>query len=159
MKTKVFSEISTKEIYSSVLIGKSTFYNHYVDKYDLLSQIISDEVNVFEDLLQKRVDQITNTDLLIELYESLYEKKEAFLTLCSNQNDGIDFKQILTVKLSQFASLKINEKAFPVPNDFVTDLYASSALQAIIWSLKANQPETIATFMNKVMLAVYKIHS
>ncbi|MCK8617061.1 TetR/AcrR family transcriptional regulator [Fructobacillus sp. M158] len=156
MQSTCFSDIQTKDIYSTVLIGKSTFYNHYLDKFDLLNQLVTNEIQSFEKLLNHRFENINETSILIELYEELFRKKEEFLTLCSSKNDGINFQQLLIEHISAFVKTKIYKKSLPVPNEFVTSLYASSALQAIIWSLKLEEPIEISKFMNKVLLSSFK---
>lgn len=41
LNEKDFNQITIKDICSRSLISKSTFYSHYVDKYDLMEKIVN----------------------------------------------------------------------------------------------------------------------
>lgn len=43
---KAFNEISVKDITSKAMINRATFYNHFMDKYDLLEQAISENFSL-----------------------------------------------------------------------------------------------------------------
>jgi AcrR family transcriptional regulator len=53
MKTKSILRISAKEIYDAADIGRTTFYAHYRDPYDLLDKIERETIVCFEDMLSK----------------------------------------------------------------------------------------------------------
>ena len=42
MKEKTFEEIKVSDICNTALINRSTFYAHYTDKYELLSEWINE---------------------------------------------------------------------------------------------------------------------
>ena len=53
---KDFDTISIKEITEFAQIGRKTFYLHYIDKYDLLDQIVSEKLIELEQISEaKRV--------------------------------------------------------------------------------------------------------
>src|SRR5690625_2936353 len=41
---KDFEAISVKEITEEAMINRATFYNHFIDKYDLLEQVIAENL-------------------------------------------------------------------------------------------------------------------
>ena len=47
---KDFDTISIKEITEFAQIGRKTFYLHYIDKYDLLDQIVSEKLIELEQI-------------------------------------------------------------------------------------------------------------
>lgn len=64
MKEKTFDEIKLNEICEQAMVHKTTFYNHFQDKYDLLHFVIEE--------IQMTIKQNTNTDNgLIAYYLSI----------------------------------------------------------------------------------------
>jgi len=57
MKTRSILHISVKEICDAADIGRSTFYAHYKDQYDLLGQIEEEIFTYFKDMLKKYFDR------------------------------------------------------------------------------------------------------
>jgi len=53
MKDKSILHISAKEIYETADIGRTTFYAHYKDPYNLLEEIEADEMEYVKDLLNR----------------------------------------------------------------------------------------------------------
>lgn len=45
-QTKSFSEISVKDITTEAMINRATFYNHFLDKYDLLEKVVEEKLHL-----------------------------------------------------------------------------------------------------------------
>lgn len=73
LEEKPFSSISVKDICERAHINRSTFYNHYVDKYELLRYGLRDEVLKEAGLLDKldlpSIDLLPHTALFQYVYE------------------------------------------------------------------------------------------
>lgn len=88
-----FEKLTTTRLIEECLISKGTFYAHFLDKYDLAEQLLDRELELFENLLIKRLETKKNTPEEIALIIS-----QAF-----------DFSTNLTV----FETLQLpNRKAF-----------------------------------------------
>lgn len=88
-----FEKLTTTRLIEECLISKGTFYAHFLDKYDLAEQLLDRELELFENLLIKRLETKKNTPEEIALIIS-----QAF-----------DFSEHLTV----FETLQLpNRKAF-----------------------------------------------
>lgn len=48
-----FDKVNVKQICEKSLIGRSTFYQHYDDKYDLLAQEVENYSQKFSEILKK----------------------------------------------------------------------------------------------------------
>ncbi|MBA8980821.1 TetR/AcrR family transcriptional regulator [Clostridium saccharobutylicum] len=51
---KDFKNITVQDICDRALIGRSTFYDHYCDKYDLLNKMVEEIINQFKPYLKSR---------------------------------------------------------------------------------------------------------
>ena len=56
MKEKTFEEIKVADICKKALINRSTFYNHYQDKYELLYELINNRTLFTERYLKDSFD-------------------------------------------------------------------------------------------------------
>ena len=64
LKKKDFEKITIKEITDQALIGKTTFYYHYVDKYDLAQKLLDKYLNEYKITLSKRLQTGIQSKLL-----------------------------------------------------------------------------------------------
>ncbi len=69
MKEKTFEEIKVSDICSEALTNRSTFYDHFSDKYELLDSLIKDLEN---DLVEK-LEENANYNSAKEYYMSMIE--------------------------------------------------------------------------------------
>lgn len=52
LQRKEFSKITIQDICQEALVSRSTFYAHYLDKYDLLEKIVDKYFRCYKSLLQ-----------------------------------------------------------------------------------------------------------
>lgn len=159
LQKKSFDKITINDICNQALIGRSTFYHHYDDKYQLVSVMINATASEFNSLLNRRNVELNDDSLLIYLYRELSNKKLNFLALLSIKN----VETTLEDKLKNI--LRNNSKTFlknihsNVPLDFLAELYATTALTSITWTLKNGYSGEIATFMNRSLNKIIETHS
>lgn len=149
LQTNAFENITINDICRESLIGRSTFYHHYDDKYELLDQMIEEMSQRFQTLINSRNEQINDDSLLIYLYHELYNQRLTFLTLLDNKSSTNNLATKIQRILKENSKNFIDKLKYPLPIDFLTDLYASNALTAITWTLKNGYSSEIATFMNE----------
>lgn len=148
LQKKSFEKITIDDICDHAVVGRSTFYHHFADKYLLLNSLVEHYTRKFQSLLDQRESQITDNDFLVYLYEELFQDRVTWLTLLSikssDNNLATNLQKILK-KSSGSLLLKTNQT---LPNDFLNELYAVNALSAITWTLKNGHSQEIAAFMN-----------
>jgi len=151
LNKKDFTKITIKDICDTALIGRSTFYHHYVDKYLLMETMINDLATQFQNLLDSRNDKLINDSLLIYLYKELFEERETFLTLLSVHDVENDLESRIQKILKNSFLPIIKDNSTNLPSDFLANLYASNALLAITWTLKNGHSQEVAEFMNDIL--------
>ncbi|WP_256084739.1 TetR family transcriptional regulator, partial [Staphylococcus aureus] len=90
---KDFDTISIKEITEFAQIGRKTFYLHYIDKYDLLDQIVSEKLIELEQISEakKSLGIQEGTQLWFEFFEN----NRTFFMKIFNINNASNYKKKL----------------------------------------------------------------
>jgi len=156
---KPFDNITVKNICDDSLVPRSDFYRYYVDKYELFDKIVEDFTDKFQDLINRRNSQINEDSFSAYLYNQLFADRADFLTLLTikttSENLEVNIKAIL--KNASYDIFKDTEAELPI--DFLTDIYAATALTAITWTLKNGYSAEITTFLNDSLEQLCKTYS
>ncbi|MFD1418859.1 TetR/AcrR family transcriptional regulator [Companilactobacillus keshanensis] len=147
---KHFSEITVNDICTQALVGRSTFYHHYVDKYALLDEMVTQRATIFDQLLDKRVTDITRDEPLLALYQQLKSDAQAIVCLLQVHEKDSNLSDCYLDSLAHHAQALLPQMTLAIPKEFAIELYSTTALTAISWSLRHGQPEVISHFMNQL---------
>ena len=159
LKNKQFNEVTVNDICTQALVGRSTFYHHYADKYGLLEKMVTQRANVFEQLLDQRVAGITEDQPLLVLYRQLEDDAATITCLLQvHEKDG-DLSERYLNSLARHAQTLLPKMTLTVPQGFVLELYSTTALTAISWALRHGEPEAISRFMNQLMKLVLNMEA
>ncbi|BDZ29569.1 TetR/AcrR family transcriptional regulator [Lactiplantibacillus sp. WILCCON 0030] len=154
LKNKRFNEVTVNDICTQALVGRSTFYHHYADKYALLEEMVTQRVDVFDRLLDQRVAGITEDQPLLVLYRQLEGDAGAITCLLQiHEKDG-DLSDRYLNSLARHARTLFPKVTLAIPQGFALELYSTTALTAISWALRHGEPEAISHFMNQLMKLV-----
>lgn len=93
MKDRTFEEIKVSDICNKALVNRSTFYAHFEDKYELLT----DYINSLKIELTKELEKNTNIKSTKEYYiemmklflNHIEEKKDSYLAIAINNRNSI----------------------------------------------------------------------
>lgn len=67
---KPFDNISVKDITENALINRATFYNHFLDKYDLMEKALLEDVQI--NLNRKQYNEVPlDEEYIVSLFEAL----------------------------------------------------------------------------------------
>lgn len=154
LKKKPFNEVTVNDICTQALVGRSTFYHHYADKYELLEKMVTQRAEVFDQLLDQRVAGITEDQPLLVLYRQLEDDAVAIACLLQiHEKDG-DLSDRYLNSLARHAQTLLPKMALAIPQGFAVELYSTTALTAISWALRHGEPEAISHFMNQLLKLV-----
>lgn len=81
LQDKHFAEVTVNDICAKALVGRSTFYHHYADKYALLTEMVSQRAKKFNQLLDQRMTNVTSDEHLSFLYQQLKDDAQAITFL------------------------------------------------------------------------------
>ncbi|WP_225048616.1 TetR/AcrR family transcriptional regulator [Lacticaseibacillus kribbianus] len=149
-----FAAVTVNDICAAALVGRSTFYHHYADKYALLAEMVTERADTFDRLLDSRVAGVADDEPLLTLYRQLEGDADAITRLLAiHERDG-DLRARYLTSLARHAEALLPQVALSIPKDFALELYATTALTAISWSLRHGEPAAISRFMNRLVKMV-----
>lgn len=154
LHTKSFYELTVVDICQAALISRSTFYDHYDDKYDLLEQMVTKYTRIFQDNIQKRFPNFLTDDdyqITLELNHGLENDKDAILSLLSVHQPKADLEANLKAVFADewhqyFKTSQINSA---LPADFMLFLETDVVVSLFKWSLMHEMSPEIAAFASE----------
>lgn len=138
MKDKPFEEIKVTDICNKALTNRSTFYDHFSDKYELLSSLMQDLEKTLSEKFKIK-DEIYGTkefymDIIELLLEHITENSEIYSSIAKNNNNSIaaDIMFDTLVKSIEKHLKTIKNYNSKVPINFVAVFYASAVVKICI---------------------------
>ena len=157
MEEKSFESITVKDITTRANINRSTFYDHYLDKYDLLTtfqeEILSELINMVKENLPNVIAEYEeNTSMqapfttAISIFEYI-DKNSRFMNVVLSPNGDLSFQTKLKefmwkMLIAEDSDALINEKNLLVPAEYLTSYVASAHLGIIQQWLENGRKET-----------------
>ncbi|WP_311408490.1 TetR/AcrR family transcriptional regulator [Liquorilactobacillus uvarum] len=165
LSEKDLAKVTVKEICEKALISKSTFYDHYVDKYALLDTIIQEYSRQFQTEIHERfksVDEHNTLKVISSITQSMASHNKNLSTIL--KASGVDrslesnFKKILFQEsFEYFTNHEINRK---FSSEFLAKMYAEIALASVSFTLTNYENIDLikqqADFMNLLQQAMLK---
>ena len=149
LNQKDFTAITIQDICNEALISRSTFYSHYLDKYDLLEQIIDKTLINFEMLFQEKYDVNPSPayfhTFLEDIYQLYQEQRELLTALIrtpfpEQASFSIRFKGLCR----DYAQLLLTGLAQPsYPTELLTNLFTENIFCLMTWTLEHGPSEQV----------------
>jgi AcrR family transcriptional regulator len=162
LETKKLAKITIDNICEKSNIRRSTFYNHYHDKYHVLEEINSDICCTINNYLKIRFSIKKIDTILCEIIESL--DKETFLTMIKiqeeNVNLGRDLREVIKKRFNDYITENKILTKIDVSESFLEELFASIALTFVETSIREGNTLANAKLINnlyEVVLTYYNI--
>lgn len=131
LQEESFREVTVTQIAKRALINRQTFYNYYLDKYDLTEKLTTEMLAVFDRLLAKRARRMKeheslatfiHLDQVSGIYDELFRYRQLILKLFQIQYDERSLQNQLHRRIEQ----TLREIISPQPSEFVLDFCASA---------------------------------
>ncbi|MFC6260083.1 TetR/AcrR family transcriptional regulator [Levilactobacillus fujinensis] len=149
--TKTFERLSVAEICQEAQIGRSTFYQYYLDKFDWLEKQVMIYTTRFQKIMTQRQDDFLEKQSLTTLVTALLPYKDELQVLLRIHVSTADltqsFQQIL--RSSILGYLNQRTVTLPVPLAYLQEIYATSAMTYICYELENGLDDQISFFMNE----------
>jgi|HigsolmetaAR202D_1030399.scaffolds.fasta_scaffold30876_2 AcrR family transcriptional regulator len=151
---KGFAALTVRDITKRAMINRSTFYRHYLDKYDLLDKFIAE---VFEQTAGHGTDQLAEEESLpgpVLLMRHIRDHKEFYKVMFGDRGDPkfIErFRQNTERRIRGWAQ-NIDMPGAP-PFELRVKYAAHAGIGAILWWLEQGQeisPEQLARWLSRI---------
>jgi len=142
MKDKSFEEIKVSEICQAAIVNRSTFYDHFNDKYELLASLIQDlEKELVEKLNEKR--NFSNIkEYYISMIETLFQhiskNSSIYSSIIKTNNNGIASDMFRDAMLTDVENHleSFAQTSMEVPVGIVSIFYVSAVINVCIEYVK-----------------------
>lgn len=162
MEEKTFEEIKVTDICNVSMINRSTFYDHFNDKYELLASLLDDLKQELKEHLKVEIKTINLKDYYIEMIKLLMEYINKNITTYSSiaiikrNNNSIAYDMMFDATLEEVTK-RLKEKYInksSVPIETIALFYVSGVTKIIIESLKENKiidSNTLINYLDKLL--------
>lgn len=157
LEEKSFHKITVQDILDRALINRSTFYKHYMDKYQLAETLCSRVFDILKEGVKDRLECDKTEDAIMvikPMYQILSDRREEILALLEIHTETIHlYEDMYNFLQKSFyeRQLETNKKSLKLL-DYLSNQYASLVLTAMKWCLKNDGYEELTghkqLFMN-----------
>ena len=154
MENHSFEEIKIIDICNQAMINRSTFYDHYNDKYELLIDYINNEKKMLEDKLDENVEFSNTKEYYISLIKLLLNhvdnlKDTYHEILMHNQNSIIMdiFMDTITKDVEKRINNNINDD---LQSKIITKFYVGAVVNVCMEWLKNTNSFTKEELLNHI---------
>ena len=156
---KGFAALTVRDITERAMVNRSTFYRHYLDKYDLLEHYLNEmDVSLEDQQVIAGPNPPEVSSSLIDLLKHIQQFAGFYRVMLGMQGDPL-FTQRFRHKIEKGFFSCFNQ-VFPEficqpdapPLDLLLKVITSAGCGAIIWWLEQEQPsppEQFATWLNQ----------
>ena len=156
MKTKPFESIKISEICSISLINRSTFYDHFNDKFELIESLMNDMKNELIDSLSFNIDTDNIKDYYMDIIKLLLDHINININIYSavakiNSNSiarDMMTDAVITSVTKEIDSNFINKSSIPTRS--IVLFYASGIINVIIENLNTGANFDIDNLLNTI---------
>jgi AcrR family transcriptional regulator len=166
---KGFASVTVRDITERAMVNRSTFYRHYLDKYDLLGKYLEEMFSLLDGQAEEESNANpqarASTELpagLISLLRHIQANADFYRVMLSDKGEPAFCAQSFRKRIERglHQMLPVAE-GLPTPDSTPIDLIVNSVLHsgvgAILWWLENEQPispEQMAVWLTRISKAI-----
>lgn len=160
MEYKSFEEIKVSEICKISLTNRSTFYDHFNDKYELLSSLIKDLEKELVQKLEENNNITTAKEYYMKMIELLFdhisENISIYASILKNNNNSISYDMFHNTLLEDVKKhIEDNNRYHGnIPIEIITIFYVSAVINVCFNYIKdplKYTKEDILLYLNELL--------
>ncbi|WP_414044382.1 TetR/AcrR family transcriptional regulator [Macrococcus animalis] len=168
LKMKSFGKITIMDISKKAQVNRSTFYHHYLDKYDLCEKMIKNMMLQLEILLNKidaqniinQMEDNFSVIYCITIFHFIEERKETFKLLMLSDLPFNFEKHLKQLLIKQFKNNSLSVfRDSKIPDNYIANFAASALLGLIEEWMHQNFRDESETVANYFFDIVYTMRS
>lgn len=165
---KGFANVTVHDIAERAMVNRSTFYRHYLDKYDLLGQYLEELYALLDsqggnDSLVDKSDQRPGKlpAGLVSLLKHVQMNADFYRVMLGEKGDPAYCAQSFRRYIEKGLHQMLPTEVVPVdpskpPMDLIVSYLLHAGVGAIVWWLENDQPSTpeqVAVWLNQLSMA------
>lgn len=160
MKDISFEDIKVSEICNVSLVNRSTFYDHFSDKYELLEALIKDLENELSEKLENNQKFESAKEYYMSmisiLFKHISDNLNVYSSIVKTNNNGIAsdmFREAILKDVKKTLDNSSYKKSF-IPTDIVSTFYVSAVISVCIDYIKDSNKytmEEILSYLDKLV--------
>lgn len=161
LETKKFESVRVSDICNNAMVNRSTFYDHFTDKYDLLNSLLKEMENELVERLDSIKEYKSAKDyyLLIvkELLKHLNDNINVYSSVIKKNSNGIAFdmiEKVITDNVSRVINYIYNDDLV-VPGTVLTTFYVpavTSVCRSHLLNPEGYTDDDIISFLDKLII-------
>lgn len=155
LNTKTFDEIKVNEICEKALIHKTTFYNHFDDKYDLLNYVITSiHEEIKANLSLKKGIKEYYLSIAKEYIKIIKKNKKLFDSVLSTKGN-ISTYMIYEIYVQDLEKEISKVKTINLPNRYIASFYVTAVFSLLNeWYINGcvENEETLISYLNELII-------
>ena len=134
LSEKTLDKITIKDIIERANIGRSTFYDHYAVKEELLEQVC---IELFEHTFVERQVPVDPSEMTTHLFYHFKQNKDKVKTLLLSHNNYFNqqFSNYLTQYLYPLVITQMRQNFKGFPENLLESFFETSFMNLLIWWL------------------------
>lgn len=155
MEEKKFEEIKVSDICAASLVNRSTFYDHFSDKYELLTELIEDLRTELNKKLKNNIENKNSREYYlnnIKLYlEHIDNYIDVYSSILKNNSEGILIGiTYYTIEKYLKENLKNATKNSRIPIEILSKFYVSAIINVCTEYIKNPDKYDIDEFVDYI---------
>lgn len=132
MKEKTFEDIKISDICDKAMTNRSTFYDHFSDKYELLSSLIEDLKEELNTKLEENKKEYNSTKeyymtVISLLLSHISSNIDIYNAILKKNNNSIVIDMLYNTLIQNISSELDNvERSTEIPSEIVTKFYVTA---------------------------------
>ena len=162
LEEKQFSKITIADICLASLTSRSTFYSHYLDKYDLLEKIVNSYAAIIQQFAEGRFAQpeLTSFESFFKTAAQTYlQYQEPLTVLLKVHVPNADLREKIEEILYQqcYNFFKNKQMKTNIPISLIAKLYMSNVLTLINWILEHGVDDQAIQYADKLQSYIFDL--
>lgn len=132
LKFKTFNEIKVVEICEKAMIHKTTFYNHFEDKYELLNYIMLKMHNEIKEKTDKNNGLINYYLSIAKCYmQYIKQNPKLFKAIISSDDNNIGLRIFYNIYINDIINEIKNNNIIDIPSNYVANFYVNAVFSLV----------------------------
>ena len=149
---KPFEEIKVNDICNLAMIHRTTFYHHFQDKYELVTNINKKSYQNIQEFY---------SNLVTSLLEYIADKKDVFVNILKHNSKSSLTEVFLNTCVNYISSRlkkEYQQGIYPIAYiDVISHFYSGAVLSTIVWWLESNSSMSEAELCDMIINLIFKV--